>query len=97
MNIDKLVYEFMDVAREDPTMGPSHISLYLTIVFMYQQHDRKMPIEIKARQLMVAAKIKSAGTYYKYLQNLIEKRFISYQPSRSPVTGSLITINEKLD
>ncbi|MDH7459873.1 hypothetical protein QEG73_01245 [Chitinophagaceae bacterium 26-R-25] len=96
MDIDKLVYEFMQVAREDPSIGPSHISLYLTIVFLYQQRNRKMPIEIRAQQLMDGAKIRSTCTFYKHLKNLVDKRFIYYQPSHSPTMGSLITINEKL-
>lgn len=96
MNIDKLVYEFMDIAREDPSIGPSHISLYLTIVFLYQHHNRQMPIEFRAQQLMDGAKIRSTRTFYKYLQNLVEKKYIVYEPSHSPTKGSLIMINEKL-
>ena len=89
MEFDSALYEFMKLIGEDPRIGPSHISLFLAVLYYYREQDFKMPVTIYGRELRKQARI-SAVTYHKCLQDLIESKCIVYEPSYNPEYGSLI-------
>lgn len=82
----------MDLAREDPRIGPSHISLFVSILVAYHSQGYAIPISVFSRDLMKQAKISATGTYHKCMRDLKDYGYIKYTPSYNPVLGSLIYI-----
>jgi len=94
MDFNTALYGFMNMIREDPRLGPSHISLYLAILYYYKQQNYHSPISIYSRELKKQARIAAAGTYHKCMQDLEESGYIQYLPSYNPVLGSLIYLTK---
>jgi hypothetical protein len=90
MELVTALYDFMDLAREDPRIGPSHISLFVAIIQSCKKQDCQIPVYIFSRDLMKQAKISSCGTYHKCMRDLKEHGYIKYIPSSNPVLGSLV-------
>lgn len=93
MDIMSAIFEFMDLAKEDPRIGPSHISLYLAIIQCCKAQDFQLPIAVFSRDLMKGAKISATGTYHKCMRDLKDLGYIQYIPSYNPVLGSLVSLN----
>jgi hypothetical protein len=92
MGLEELICRFVERAGEDPRMGPSHISLYLAILFVYRSSGYYSPVSIYSRTLMKLAKFSSAGTYHRCIGDLRDGGFIRYVPSYNPVLGSLVYV-----
>jgi hypothetical protein len=90
MDFDTALYGFMNMVREDPRIGPSHISLFLAILHSCKSQDYQMPVSVYSRDLMKQAKISAGGTYHRCMRDLKEAGYIHYIPSYNPVLGSLI-------
>lgn len=90
MELASVLYDFMDLVREDPRIGPSHISLFVAIMQSCKQQDYQIPVYIFGRDLMKQAKISALGTYHKCMKDLKELGYIRYIPSYNPVLGSLV-------
>jgi hypothetical protein len=90
MELASALYDFMDLVREDPRIGPSHISLFVAIMQSCKQQDYQIPVYIFSRDLMKQAKISALGTYHKCMKDLKELGYIRYIPSYNPVLGSLV-------
>lgn len=90
MDFDTALYGFMNMVREDPRIGPSHISLFLAILYSYKSQDCQMPVSVYSRDLMKQAKISAGGTYHRCMRDLKEAGYIHYIPSYNPVLGSLV-------
>lgn len=84
------LYKFMDVAGEDPRIGPAHISLYTAILYYYIMQEGVNPISVYGRDLKKRAKIFAPATYHKCMGELKEYGYIRYVPSYNPVLGSLV-------
>ena len=89
------LYEFMDLVREDPRIGPSHISLFVAIVKCCKQQECQMPVYVFSRDLMKQAKISAIATYHKCMRDLKESGYIGYVPSYNPVLGSLVYLKQQ--
>lgn len=88
-NYDKILFQFMGVASQEPRFSPCHISLFAAI--LYESHlQSNYPICIFSRQLMKKAKISGAATYHRVIKELQQFGFIRYEPSYNPLLGSLI-------
>jgi hypothetical protein len=92
MDVASALYRFMNQVKEDPRIGPSHISLYLAIVHCGQV-QKQLPVCVFGRDLMKSAKISAGGTYHKCMKELKEYGYIQYVPSYNPVLGSLVGLN----
>jgi len=95
MELASALYDFMNLAREDPRIGPSHISLFVAIVQSCKQQNYQMPVYIFSRDLMKQAKISALGTYHKCMRDLKESGYIRYIPSYNPVLGSLVYLKQQ--
>jgi hypothetical protein len=84
--------DFMGAVTEDPRMGPTHVSLFLAILYFYKKQEFKAPISVYSKELMKQAKISGCGTYHRCIQELNEYGFIKYIPSYNPMLGSLIYV-----
>ncbi len=82
----------MNLVKEDPRIGPSHISLYLAIVNCCSEQDLQLPVSVFSKNLMKQAKISATGTYHRCMRDLMDSGYINYIPSYNPVLGSLVFI-----
>lgn len=90
MDNSGVLYGFMETIREDPRIGPSHISLFMAILYYSKIRGCQMPVSVYSRDLMKQAKISAGGTYHRCMRDLKEAGYIHYIPSYNPVLGSLI-------
>lgn len=72
---------FYDRIREDHRIGPTHISLYMAIFQLYNMNGFINPVRINRASLMKLSKISGLATYHKCIKELVEFRYIDYQPS----------------
>ncbi len=94
MKANATIFLFMDLIQEDPRIGPSHISLYVAILYSYKKQGSKMPITIYRKDLMRRSKMRGKGTYHRCLRDLTDFGFIKYTPSNDSLQGSLIYLSE---
>lgn len=86
------ILHFLEVAQRDPRIGPSHISLYLAIVYCWCQQGASGPVRFTARELMPIAKIAGATPFYRCLKELNLYGYVAYEPSFNPVEKSRVSI-----
>ena len=72
---------FYQRIRNDHRIGPTHISLYMAVFQLYNQNGFSNPIPINRALLMELSKISGLATYHKCIKELMEFRYIDYQPS----------------
>jgi hypothetical protein len=94
MDFHSVLYGFMDKVGEDHRIGPTHISLFLAILYYYRKQEYAMPIYVYRKELMRQAKISAIGTYHKSMRELKQCGYIGYVPSYNPVLGSLVYLLE---
>lgn len=92
MDLASILYDFMNLVKDDPRIGPSHISLYLAIVGCYKEQEFQLPVTVFSKNLMKQAKISATGTYHRCMRDLVDSGYINYIPSYNPVLGSLVFI-----
>jgi hypothetical protein len=90
MNAGELILGFVERAGDDPTMGPSHIGLYVAIVLAYDRQGCRSPVSVYSRGLMRVAKVSAAGTFSKCMRDLQAAGHIRYIQSYNPAMGSLV-------
>jgi len=90
MTVGELVRQFIETATDDPTIGPSHIALYLAIVLTSEGQGGRNPVGIYSRRLMRKAKFSATTTYYKCMRDLQAGGHIRYIPSFDPAIGSTV-------
>jgi len=89
MELGSIFLNFLERAVDDPVIGPSHISLFAALLYMYDRQDGKLPISAFSRDLKKQAKI-SNRTYHACINDLRKGGYIKYIPSYNPFLGSLI-------
>jgi hypothetical protein len=94
MDFQLAIFSFMDGVGEDHRIGPTHISLFLAILYFYREQGCSMPIYVYRKELMKQAKISAVATYHKGMRDLVEYGYIGYVPSYNPVLGSLVYLME---
>jgi hypothetical protein len=94
MNAAELILGFMERVGDDPTMGPSHIGLYLAIVLAYERQGGRSPVSVYSRALMRVAKVSSASTFSKCMRDLQAGGHIRFIRSYNPVLASLVYLTE---
>jgi hypothetical protein len=90
MNAAELILGFVERAGDDPTMGPSHIGLFLAIVLAFERQGGRSPVSVYSKRLMRVAKVSAAGTYSKCMRDLHAGGYIRYVQSYNPAVGSLV-------
>lgn len=91
MKSDELLTRFMQLTKEDPRISPAHISLFLAILYVYNNQNCKMPITAFRRDIVGLAKIGNR-LYHACVSDLKEWKYIDYVPSFNPISGSLFYI-----
>lgn len=84
---------FLETAREDGRLGPTHVTVYLALLQQWRCSGGKSPIRVSRAVVMKAAKIRARHTYHKVLRELHGYGYIRYTPSSHPLVGSTIYLN----
>lgn len=74
--------------KEDPRISPSHVSVFLSLYFLFIKNERQNPVTIKRANVMELAKISSRFTYDKNMNELSEYGYIKYCPSKKKNVSS---------
>jgi hypothetical protein len=68
MDIHSVLYGFMDKVGDDHRIGPTHISLFLAVLYFYRKQGYAMPIYVYRKELTKQAKISAFGTSHRGLR-----------------------------
>jgi hypothetical protein len=93
VELNQIIVDFIEKAREDPYIGPSHISVFVALVYQCNLQGRYANIKLSRKDVMCSAKISSIVTYFKCIKDLDQHNYLEYSPSTSGLTGSRITMN----
>lgn len=89
VNID-LLSSFLAAAKEDPRINTGHISLYVSLLYYWQQKKYENPISLFRRDLIPLCKISGSATYHKSMRDLHQLGYIKYIPSFNRFEGSMV-------
>jgi hypothetical protein len=81
MQFRKRIAVFLEEAMEDPRLGTTHISLYVSLLYHLSLQRSSHTLFFRRQQVMKTAKIRSRYTYNKCLLELNSFGYISYSPS----------------
>jgi len=84
---------FLKNAEEDSRIGPTHISLFVSLFYRFLNMGEKNPISFKSSDIMRAAKICSRATYNKCMKGLHDFGYLEYLPCHSPSGESTVFFN----
>lgn len=87
-----IVSELFIKMTEDKRVTVWHISLYVTILSLWQQCGFTKEVKISRKKLMTKAHFGSITTYHKCVKQLHDFGYIIYQPTYDCYTGSVIEI-----
>lgn len=88
MNYIHHLNHFLKKVEESETVCPTHISLYMALFHLWNQHHFQSPIAATRIELMHVSKISSKTTFHKCIKDLVEWKWIEYSPSTSIYRGS---------
>ena len=92
MEAIRQLWDFLEAATVDPKLTPGHVSLYLALVYAWEQNGSQNPVSIHRAEIMRRSKIAGRTTYQKCIQELDEYGYIRYLPSFNPYIGSIVYI-----
>jgi len=87
--MDRLLRTFLKKAKGDGRLGPSHISLYVSLVVCSAGASSFV---IDRVSLMTQARILARQTYTLRLRELADFGYIKYTPSNDPRVGSRVEL-----
>lgn len=90
MNQVNILSGFTGKAARDSRLLPTHISLYIAMLSMWEQSRFSIPFRITRKELMYLSKLASTATYHKCLKELTSFGYIRYEPSYNHYQGSRI-------
>lgn len=90
MNYIRHLSNFFSRVASDSRLNPTHVSLYMAIFQYWNTNHFQNPISVCRQDLMRISKISAKATYHKCIKDLHNLRYLDYQPSFNPVTGSSI-------
>ena len=90
--MEKKIVTFQTRILLDNRVSLWHIGTYMALLHLFKQNSGRNPVRISRRKLMGLARIKSAPTYHKYLQDLVRFGYIHYEPTYHPQKGSQVLL-----
>lgn len=88
----ELLNNFIDAIKDDPRIGPAHISLYAALLALGYSQSFHGAIKISNRTLRAQCKLYGCATYYRVLKELHLYGYIFYQPTFDHVKGSRVQL-----
>lgn len=95
MDMQEAISGFLNRVRENPRVGPSHVSLFLAIAYLCR-NSAESGTRLFSHEIMSQAKISAAGTYHKCLRDLVDMGYLRYEPSYHAAKGSKICLQKLL-
>jgi hypothetical protein len=92
MELVETIQAFLELAAEDPRIGPLHMTLYMAICQCWAEQDYPESVRIDRAVLMAKAKIASTNSYHRVIRELHRYRYIRYEPSFDPEVGSRVGV-----
>lgn len=86
----QLLSNFLEAVRDDPRIGPAHISLYLSLIGFWSEKNFESPLSVFSYEIMPLCKIAGSATYHRSIKELHEYGYIKYVPSYNHFLGSLV-------
>lgn len=87
--VDNLL-RFIQKARDDPRIGPTHLSLYVSLFVYWHSKKWQNPISLYSHDIMPAGKIAASNTYHRTIRELHRYGYIEYIPSYNHLLGSVV-------
>ena len=81
---------FFNEIGEDERLNPTHVSLFVAMIYHWMQNEFTHPLLIRRKDLMIISKIKSKATYHKCINELQNFGYIIYKPSYNPYSSTQI-------
>lgn len=81
---------------EDSRITVWHISLYMSMLILWQRGGFDKQVKISRDRLMTMARFKSITTYHKCISNLRDFGYIKYLPTYDCYAGSVVEIITKM-
>lgn len=91
MNRELLAYQMLSTQNSWSEMLPSHVSIYMSLLFK-SQYPLGVSFKLAKAEIMKGARIRSVVTFYNCLRDLHRWGLISWAPAKSPTHDSLVTI-----
>ena len=93
METIRKLWGFLEAAEADPKLTPSHISLYLALVYAWEEGGSQNPVSVHRSEVMRRSKIAGRTTYQKCIQDLDRYGYIRYIPSFNHYIGSVVYLS----
>ncbi|QJD95396.1 hypothetical protein HH214_05670 [Mucilaginibacter robiniae] len=77
---------------EDPRVSVWHISLYTSILTLWQKGGCPQELRVSRKQLMTGAHFRSITTYHKCINQLRKLEYIEYFPNYDAYQRSIIKL-----
>lgn len=91
MNRELLAYQIINAQDTLCEILPSHVSIYMSLLFK-SQYPLGVSFKLAKAEIMKGARIRSVVTFYNCLRDLHRWGLISWTPAKSPTQDSLVTI-----
>lgn len=92
MNPLNILSSFLLAVRDDPRIGPVHISLFSALLKLWQEQTYQSSFRITRKRLMPLCKINGLATYHEKMKDLNDLGYIRYEPSYHPSEGSKVSL-----
>lgn len=90
MNYIKPLSDFFTAIENDYRISPMHIAVYAALLQYRSGKGFINPIVVFSSEIIVIAKISSANTYHKCVQELHQYGYLVYKPSFKKTCGSKV-------
>jgi hypothetical protein len=87
-----LLSAFMESVKDDPRINAAHISLYVSLLYHWQEKGYENPLQVFRQEVLPLCKISGTATYHRSIKELQEYGYIRYIPSYNHFLGSLVYI-----
>lgn len=77
-----MINTFIKNAEKDPRLSPSHISVFIALIFQWERTGQVKKFRVFSYDVMPMAKVSSRSTYFKCVGDLNDAGYLRYQPSK---------------
>lgn len=90
--MEATISRLLKIIQMDKAVGPYPSSLYAAVLTCWQEQGCRETTRVRRSVLMPLSGIRSFATYHKCLRALVERGYISYEPSHNNRLASQITL-----
>ncbi|MBN8653924.1 MAG: hypothetical protein J0L67_21015 [Cytophagales bacterium] len=94
-NLNRLT-RLLQRVTADVGLRACHISLYTALCQGWIENGCRNPFNISRRKIMKLARINSLATYHRIIHELINSKYIQYNPSYHPIKGSEVSLLDQV-